>query len=175
MEIENQYPIGKLNTVDFSAETKNTALKELRQLPNNLEAALLNMDEAQLQSPYREGGWTVQQLVHHIADSHMNAYLRFKLALTENTPAIKTYNENDWVQLDDVKNVAVNVSTTLLHALHIRWYEALKNLSDKDWQRKIFHPERQKELSLWYLLQLYAWHSKHHVEQINNLRAKMKW
>jgi hypothetical protein len=175
MEIENQYPIGKFEAIEFSTEAKETALSDIKNLPSALENALHNLDEVQLQTPYREGGWTVQQLVHHIADSHMNAYIRFKLALTENIPAIKPYDEKAWTTLDDIKAVSVNVSVTLLHALHQRWYEAIKNLSDNEWQRKLFHPERQKELSLWFFLQLYSWHSKHHVAQIINLKKKMNW
>ncbi|GAB3416956.1 YfiT family bacillithiol transferase [Niabella aquatica] len=175
MEIENQYPIGRLEWKAFSTAEKESALAALRFLPNALEAAVTNLDEACLHTPYREGGWTVHQLVHHVADSHINAYIRFKLCLTEDVPTIKPYNENLWALLDDVKSLPVNISITLLYALHIRWYEAIKKLSDEDWERSAYHPGMQKELSLWYFLQLYAWHGRHHVAQINGLREKMKW
>ena len=175
MEIENQYPIGKFEPKEFSTKAKEAALADLQFLPNALEAAISNLDEAQLHTPYREGGWTVHQLVHHVADSHMNAYLRFKLTLTENNPTLVVYDENIWAVLHDVKTTPVNVSITLLHALHIRWYEAFKDLQDADWNKTAYHPARKKDLSLWFLLQLYAWHSRHHVAQINYLRDKMKW
>lgn len=175
MEIENQYPIGKLAVADFSAAVKDRALADILFLPNALEAAITNLDEAQLHTPYREGGWTVHQLVHHVADSHMNAYIRFKLCLTEEVPTIKTYDENLWAVLEDVGALPVNISITLLYALHHRWYEAIRNVRDEGWQRAVFHPEMQKELSLWYLLQSYAWHGRHHVAQINGLREKRHW
>ncbi|MFT3904032.1 MAG: putative metal-dependent hydrolase [Niabella sp.] len=175
MEIENQYPIGKASFEVFSETVKEKLLNDIKFLPNLLESALYNLDEAQLQTPYREGGWTVHQLVHHIADSHLNAYVRFKLILTENVPTVKPYDENAWAMLNDVKELPVNISVTLLHTLHRRWYTAIKDLSPADWERSAYHAERQQELSLWYFLQLYAWHGRHHVAQINYLREKMKW
>lgn len=175
MEIENQYPIGQMEQTVFSAETKNQMLNEIQFLPNALEAAIANLDEHQLQTPYREGGWTVQQLVHHIADSHMNGCERFKLGYTEDLPTIKPYDEAAWAELADVKELPVNISVTLLYALHKRWYVFLKSLKDEDWQRKVYHPVYKKELTLWYYLQVYAWHGRHHVAQINYLRDKMRW
>lgn len=175
IEVENQYPIGKLRLNDFSFGYKQSALADIEFFPNALEAAIVNLDEAQLQTPYRDGGWTVHQLVHHVADSHMNAYMRFKLGLTEDNPTIKPYLEALWAELDDVKILPVNISITLLYALHTRWYAAIKNLTDEQWERTVYHPESQKELSLWHLLQLYAWHGRHHVAQINYLRDKRKW
>ncbi len=175
MEIENQYPIGKLQVQDYSPEAKEKALNDIKLLPDMLEAALSNLDEYQLHTPYREGGWTVHQVVHHIADAHLNAYIRLKLGLTENNPTINPFDENLWAELDDVKTVPVNVSATLLHALHQRMYEALKNLTEADWMRTVFHPGQQKEMTLWDILNLYSWHGKHHVAQINYLREKMKW
>ncbi len=175
METDNQYPIGKLHLQEFSLSEKQSALADIQFLPNALEAAVTNLDQAQLLTPYRAGGWTVHQLVHHVADSHINAYVRFKLGLTEPTPTIKPYNENLWANTDDVNTLPINISVTLLYTLHARWFAAVKNLSDKDWQRSVYHPEEEKELSLWHLLQLYAWHGRHHVAQINGLRDKMKW
>ncbi len=160
---------------NFRRQQKERALGDIQFLPNALEAAILNLDEEQLQTPYRAGGWTVNQLVHHVADSHMNAYIRFKLALTEQTPTIKPYEEKLWAELNDVAVIPINVSITLLFALHQRWYSAIKDLDDKAWERTVFHPESQKELSLWYLLQSYAWHGRHHVAQVNGLREKMGW
>jgi uncharacterized damage-inducible protein DinB len=137
--------------------------------------AIENMDEKQLNTPYREGGWTVKQLVHHVADSHMNAYIRFKLGLTEDNPTIKPYDEALWANLADVSAVPINISITLLYALHTRWHSALLNLPNDKWNRTVFHPEAKKEMTLWYLLGSYAWHGKHHVAHVTSLKERMGW
>lgn len=173
--IENQYPIGTFEAGPFTAGVKRECLGAIRYLPNMLEAAIMNLDEAQLQTPYREGGWTVHQLVHHVADSHINAYTRFKLGLTEERPVIKPYDEKAWAGLGDVQTLPVNLSVTLLYALHARWYAAMDNLDDAQWMRALVHPATGSALPLSYYLQLYAWHGKHHVAQINYLREKQKW
>ena len=174
--IDPRYPIGEYEPKPFSIEQKVEWLAEIKFLPVHLENAILNLDEAQLQTPYREGGWTVHQVVHHVADSHMNAYCRFKVALTEENPTIKTYDENLWAEMNDVKKLPINISTTLLHALHSRWFEALKYVTGDEWNnRTVFHPEHKKTLRLWYLLGMYAWHSKHHVAHITTLRERMGW
>ena len=174
--MDPRYPIGVYELQPFSIEQKIEWLADIKFLPLTLEQSILNLDEAQLQTPYREGGWTVHQLVHQIADSHMNAYIRFKLGLTEENPTIKPYDENAWAKLHDVEKLPINVSITLLHALHIRWHEALKYVNDEEWNnRTVFHPEQKKTMRLWYLLGLYAWHGKHHVAHITSLRESMKW
>ena len=174
--MDPRYPIGVYELQPFSIEQKIEWLADIKFLPLTLEQSILNLDEAQLQTPYREGGWTVHQLVHHIADSHMNAYISFKLGLTEENPTIKPYDENAWAKLHDVEKLPINVSITLLHALHIRWHEALKYVNDEEWNnRTVFHPEQKKTMRLWYLLGLYAWHGKHHVAHITSLRESMKW
>lgn len=171
-----RYPIGTYEPKPFSIEQKVEWLADIRFLPLLVENAILNLDEAQLHTPYREGGWTVHQLVHHIADSHINAYCRFKLGLTEENPAIKPYDENKWVLLHDVEKLPVNVSITILHAIHARLHEALKYVKDDEWNnRTIFHPEHKKTMRLWYLLGMYAWHGKHHVAHITSLRERMGW
>jgi uncharacterized damage-inducible protein DinB len=171
-----RYPVGKYEPQPFSIPKKVEWLADLKFLPLQLENAVLNLDEVQLLTPYREGGWTIHQLVHHVADSHMNAYCRFKLALTEENPTIKPYDEKLWAELNDVHKLPINISLTLLHALHLRWYEALKYVTDDDWNNKtVFHPEHKKTLRLWYLLGLYAWHGKHHVAHITSLRERMNW
>jgi DinB superfamily len=176
MTSDPRYPIGKYEPQPFSIEKKVEWLADIKFLPLALESAILNLDEEQLQCCYREGGWTVHQLVHHVADSHINAYCRFKLALTEDNPTIKTYDEKAWSELNDVKKLPVNISLTLLHALHIRWYEALKYVKDDEWNnRTVFHPEHKKTLRLWYLLGMYAWHGKHHVAHITSLRERKGW
>ena len=173
--MDAQYPIGKYVPEEYSEKTKQQWIADIKFLPNAVEAAISNLDEKQLQTPYRDGGWTVHQLVHHIADSHMNAYIRFKLGYTENNPVIKPYEEKLWTTTSDVKNLPVNISVTLLHALHQRWNEFLTSFTDADWKRTVFHPEQKKEMSLWFLLGLYAWHSRHHVAHINNLRTAKNW
>lgn len=176
LAIDPRYPIGKYEPQPFSIDKKVEWLADIKFLPLALENAILNLDEQQLQTPYREDGWTVHQLVHHIADSHINAYCRFKLALTEDNPTIKPYEEKRWAELNDVQKLPVNISITLLHALHARWYEALKYVKDDEWNnRTVFHPEHKKTLRLWYLLGMYAWHGRHHVAHITNLRDRMGW
>ena len=170
-----RYPIGNYIPQVFSHKQKEAWLLDIKFLPEELEIAVQNLDAYQLQTPYREGGWTVQQLVHHVADSHMNAYIRFKLALTEHNPTIKPYEEKEWAKLNDVKTLPINVSLTLLHALHQRWYATIKDLSEDQWERTVVHPEHKKQMSLWHLLGMYAWHGKHHVKHIIALRERKGW
>lgn len=174
--LDPRYPIGQFEQPLFSLKQKEQWLADLKFLPNDVEMAVLNLDEAQLDTPYREGGWTVRQVVHHLADSHMHAYLRCKLAMTENNPTISPYEENAWASLDDVFAEPINVSTTLLHALHRRWVAALKNYDDAKWeQQSVFHPGRGRKMTLWELLGLYTWHGRHHVAHINELRKLKGW
>ena len=174
--IDPRYPIGKYEPMPFSIEKKIEWLADLKFLPSQLENAVLNLDEEQLKMPYRDGGWSIHQLVHHVADSHMNAYCRFKLALTEDNPVIKPYQEKLWAEMNDVVKLPINVSLTLLHALHIRWHESLKYVSDNDWNnRTVFHPEQKKTIRLWTLLGMYAWHGKHHVAHIVFLKDRKNW
>lgn len=158
-----RYPIGKYEPQPYSDQQLQRWLNDIKFLPTSLENAIINMDEAMINTPYREGGWTIKQLIHHVADSHMNAYIRFKLALTEDTPVIKPYKEKLWAELQDTQNLPVNISLTLLHALHARWYEVLRHLTREQWERTVMHPEHNKEMSLWYLLGMYSWHGRHHV------------
>jgi DinB superfamily len=170
-----RYPIGRYEPRPFSTQQKEEWLNDIKFLPQLLENAVINLDEAQLQTPYREEGWTVQQLVHHVADSHMNAYCRFKLGLTEENPAIRPYDQAAWANLGDTAKIPINISLTLLYALHTRWHSLISDLELKDWERTVFHPEYQKEMTLWYLLGMYAWHGKHHVAHITGLRERNKW
>lgn len=175
MSDDLRYPIGKYAPQPFSQSQKEKWLLEIKFLPSDLELAVQNLDAAQLETPYREGGWTVKQLVHHVADSHINAYVRFKLGLTENHPSIRPYEEKEWAKLNDIDAVPINVSLTLLHALHQRWVATLNDLRDDEWKRTVFHPEHKIEMSLWHLLGMYAWHGKHHVNHILALRERKKW
>lgn len=174
-EIDPHFPIGKLQPEIYSEDLKVKLLRDLKFLPTDVEMAIQNLDEHQLDTPYRDGGWTVKQLVHHIADSHMNAFIRFKLGLTENNPTIKPYEEKDWATMDDVYKVPINVSITLLHALHQRWYAMLENISEENLNRTVYHPAQQRDITLWQLLGIYAWHGKHHVAHITTLREKNNW
>jgi hypothetical protein len=173
--IDLRYPIGKYQPQPFSTKQKEDWLNDIKFLPQLLENAIVNLDEAQLLTPYRDGGWTVQQVVHHVADSHINAYCRFKLGLTEDNPSIRPYEEKLWAELNDVGNIPVNISITLLYALHTRWYSAISDLTTQQWERPLFHPESKKEMTLWYLLGSYAWHGKHHTAHITTLRERNKW
>ena len=170
-----RYPIGKYIVQPFSDKLWQEWVMDIKNLPQHLENAVLNLDEVQLDTPYREGGWTVKQLVHHVADSHMNAYIRFKLGLTEDNPTIKPYDEAAWAEMADTKNLPINISLTILHAVHARWNEVLKSMGRTDLDRTVFHPEHKKQLTLWELLGMYAWHSRHHTAHVTSLRARMKW
>jgi uncharacterized damage-inducible protein DinB len=175
MSTDPRYPIGKYEPKPFSEQQKQAWLLDLQFLPEALERAINNLDEAQLNMPYRDGGWTVKQLVHHVADSHMNAYIRFKLGLTEDKPTIKPYEEQDWALLADNDLVPINVSLTLLHALHLRWVATIKDLTEEQWNRVVVHPAANREMSIWFLLGLYAWHGNHHVAHITTLRENKQW
>jgi DinB superfamily len=142
-------------------------------MPPKLEAAVSNLTDAQLDTPYRDGGWTVRQLVHHIADSHMNAYTRFKLTLTEDHPTIRPYEEWVWAELPDAQG-PIGTSLTLIRALHERWGLLLATLTEADYKRTLFHPE-WGDMTLWALLDNYQWHSRHHVAHVTSLRDSKGW
>ena len=165
-----RYPIGRYEQKPYSEEQKKEWLNNIRQLPTDLEYAIQNLDASQLQSPYREGGWTIHQLVHHVADSHMNAYIRFKLALTEDEVSVRSYEEQLWAELADVKALPVNISITLLHALHARLYTAIKDLRADQWNRTLNYPGKPAPVTIWFLLGMYSWHGKHHTAHILSYR-----
>ena len=170
-----RYPVGKFDIPGFSDNDIGDALTEILYLPRKLEYAILNLDAAHLDTPYREGGWTLAQVVHHVADSHMNAYIRCKLGLTEDQPVIKPYDEAKWAELPDVRSVPVNISLTLLHALHARWHEMFKQLKPDQWDRAVMHPGSGRLFTIRQMLGLYAWHGRHHVAHITGLRDRMGW
>ena len=151
----------------------NNAIATLAELPNELRNALHGLDDKQLATPYRDGGWTVRQLVHHIADSHMNAYTRVRLALTEDAPTICTYDENAWAQLEDSK-APIEWSLSLIESLHARWVMMLQPLTAAQWQRAFLHPENGP-VTVELATLTYAWHSRHHVAHITRLCARNKW
>jgi uncharacterized damage-inducible protein DinB len=170
-----RYPIGKFSyDGPLSEERKRTFLDDLAQTPKNLRAAVQGLSEAQLDTPYRRGGWTVRQVVHHVPDSHLNSYVRFKLALTEDEPTIKPYAEDRWAQLADTKATPVEVSLTLLESLHDRWMRLLRSLTQDEWKRTFRHPE-VGAMNLEKTLALYAWHGRHHVAHVTALRKREGW
>ena len=170
-----RYPIGKFHfDRPFSETQKQKCLTDVAQAPANLRAAVKGLTDAQLDTPYRPQGWTVRQVAHHVPDSHLNAYVRFKLALTEEAPTIKPYFEDRWAQLADTKATPVEVSLTLLECLHDRWVRLLRSLAAQDWKRTFRHPE-MGEMTLEKTLALYAWHGRHHVAHVTSLRERNGW
>ncbi len=158
-----RYPIGRFH-YQPGAST-DLRINTIRHLPERMRRLLAGADDGLLDTPYRPEGWTVRQLVHHVADSHMNAYIRFKLALTEDTPTIKPYEEAAWAELPDSR-LPIEVSLQLLEAVHQRWSVILDAMSGKDFQRKLYHPEQKRELNLDMMLSLYHWHSEHHFAHL---------
>ena len=169
-----RYPIGRFTPPASSLSGIRAAyIQTLRQLPANLRAAVAGLNDDQLNTPYREDGWTVRQVVHHIADSHANAYVRTKLALTEDWPTIKPYDEAAWAKLPDSR-LPIDGSLALIEALHGRWVALLEELHDDDFRKGYNHPERGRQ-NLASVLAMYAWHSRHHTAHITSLRARMGW
>jgi hypothetical protein len=170
-----RYPIGKFHFEGPpSADQKKKFLGDIEQTPANLRAAVKGLSNEQLDTPYRPEGWTVRQVTHHVPDSHMNAYIRYKLALTEDDPTIKPYAEDKWAKLADTDTTPVEVSLTMLDSLHSRWMQLLRSLKEDDWKRTFRHPQLG-EVSLEKNLALYAWHGRHHVAHITSLRERNGW
>lgn len=170
-----RFPIGKFHYEGPPSEQQRQKfIADIAQTPLALRAAIAGLSQQQLDTPYREGGWTVRQVVHHVPDSHMNAYVRFKLALTEDEPTIKPYAEDRWANLADTKSTPIEVSLTLLDTLHDRWVRLLRSLGPNDWKRQFRHPERGV-VSLEMNLAMYSWHGQHHVAHVTELRRRMGW
>jgi|SRR5436853_1229292 len=170
-----QYPIGRFNWDGESAPAQREQfINDISELSAQLRVAVARLTDEQFDTPYRDGGWTVRQVVHHLADSHLNSYVRFRLALTEDTPTIKAYDEAQWAALEDARHAPVEVSLTLLESLHDRWVRLLRSLQPEDFARCFNHPERGP-ISLDANLALYSWHGKHHTAHINNLRERQGW
>jgi hypothetical protein len=149
-------------------------IDDIEQTPASLRTAVKNLSPQQIETPYRNGGWTVRQVVHHVPESHMNSYIRFKLALTEDEPTIKPYMEDGWAELADVRSTPLEISLALLDSLHDRWVRLLRTLRPENWKRTFRHPELGV-VSLEKNLALYAWHGRHHTAHITELRKKMGW
>lgn len=170
-----RFPIGKFHfDGPLNEPQTQAALDDIANTPVNLRAAIKGLSEVQLDTPYRPEGWTVRQVIHHLPDSHINSYVRFKLALTEDEPTIKPYAEDRWAELADTKATPVEVSLTLLDSLHDRWVRLLRSLTPEDWKRTFRHPELGA-MTLEKTLALYAWHGKHHVAHITTLRDRSGW
>jgi len=170
-----RYPVGKF-TYDGPRDEQRKAefLDEIAQTPAKLRAAVQGLSDKQLDTPYRPEGWTVKQVVHHVPDSHLNSYVRFKLALTEDEPTVKTYAEDRWAELADTTTTPIEVSLTLLDSLHDRWVRLLRSLTPEQWKRTFRHPELGP-MTLEKTLALYAWHGRHHVAHVTELRKRMSW
>jgi hypothetical protein len=170
-----RYPIGKFELVTSATESQRRGwIEDIARAPGNVREAIGGLTEEQLDTPYRHEGWTVRQVVHHLADSHLNAYARFRLALTEDVPLIKPYQEDRWARLDDARTAPVDLSLALLDSLHGRWILLLRSMSAPDFSRSFRHPERGV-LSLDTNLAMYAWHGRHHTAHITSLRDRMGW
>jgi len=170
-----RFPIGHFSPPAMSLPGVRAAhIQTLRQLPERLRAAVNGLTDHQLDTPYREGGWTLRQVVHHVADSHANSYIRFKLALTEDWPVIKTYDENAWAGLADSRWLPVDGSLAMIEALHGRWVALLESLADEDFHKGFEHPQMGRQ-NLARTLALYDWHSRHHTAHITSLRARQGW
>ena len=173
--IDPRYPIGRFSPDPKpTPESRNRHIEQIAGLPTRMRRAVAGLNDNQLNTPYREGGWSVRRVVHHVPDSHLNAYIRFKWALTENVPTIKAYDEVSWAELKDSDLTPVEVSLNLLDSLHARWAVLLRSMTPQDFQRKFVHPESGPHDADW-LLGLYAWHGNHHVAHITSLREKMRW
>jgi uncharacterized damage-inducible protein DinB len=170
-----RYPVGKFTYTNPPDEAqRNQFINEIEKTPAALRAAIKGLSAEQTETPYRDGGWTVRQVVHHVPESHMNAYIRFKLGLTEDTPTIKPYEEDRWARTGDVQSTPLEVSLTLLDSLHDRWVRLLRSLKAEEWKRQFNHPE-MGPMPLEKTLALYAWHGRHHVAHVTELRKRMGW
>lgn len=169
-----RYPVGRFAPVESTANSRAEQIRIIGLLPKRLCAAVSGLSNAQLDTPYRDGGWTVRQVVHHIADSHANSVIRFKLALTEDWPTIKPYDEKAWAELPDSKSFPLDSSLGMITGMHERWVGLLEAMSETDFQRGYVHPERGKQ-DLATALAIYAWHCRHHTAHITALRARNNW
>lgn len=173
--MDPRYPIGNFEMPSgVTPALRQTAIEDIASLPTKIRAAVAGLSDGQLETPYREGGWTVRQVVHHVADSHMNAYIRLRLALTETEPTIKPYEESAWAKLEDAQHAPIEISLKLLEPLHDRWVRLLKIVTPEQFARTVRHPDFGLRNVDW-LLFLYAWHSRHHTAHITELRKQKGW
>ncbi|GGG41597.1 YfiT family bacillithiol transferase [Hymenobacter glacieicola] len=176
-DLDLRFPIGQPALPDEPLDrgARTAYMAQIATLPDLIRTAVLGLSPEQLSTPYRPGGWTVRQVIHHLPDSHLNSYTRFKLALTEDNPTVRPYEEQLWAELPDNEATPVAVSLALLEALHIRWVKLLRNLTDAQWTRTFYHPGSQRTFTLDQALVLYAWHGRHHLAHITELRKRQQW
>jgi uncharacterized damage-inducible protein DinB len=176
MSNDPRYPIGPFKRRDeLSGDERRAMLDDIAATPAKMRAAVAGLTEEQLDTPYRDGGWTLRQVVHHVPDSHLNAYCRLKLALTEDVPTIRPYDESTWAKLEDSRLTPIEVSLTLLESLHARWMTLFRSMKAEDFRRTLRHPDHEGTPTLDWLVAMYAWHGKHHVGHITSLRERMRW
>lgn len=177
MNIESlQYPIGKFEKPSKITQSLiNTWIKDIKAFPDKLKHEVQDLSQEQLDTPYRPDGWTIRQVVHHVADSHMNSFIRIKLALTEDNPVIKPYLEDKWAELPDTKNYPIQISLNIIQALCERWSYLLKALTEEDLDRTFIHPESNKEFTIKEMIGFNAWHSNHHLAHITSLKKTKNW
>lgn len=174
-EMDLRYPVGQFdNSEPITAELRNKYIDEIEETPRRLRDAVAGLTDEQLETPYRPGGWTVRQVVHHLPDSHLNSYMRFKLAATEEQPLIRTYHEERWAELSDARTGPIDISLDLLDTLHRRWVLFLRSLSEQELARTFQHPE-WGSVDLSKAIAMYAWHGRHHVAHITALKERMGW
>ena len=172
---DERYPVGKFQRREkLTPAERRTLIDQIVAAPTRIREAVAGLNEQQLATPYRDGGWTVRQVVHHVPDSHLNAYIRFKLALTEEIPTIRPYDQAQWAELADARESPVETSLQLLESLHDRWVRLLRSMSDADFSRRLMHPENG-EMTLDSVLGLYGWHGRHHTAHITSLRERKGW
>ena len=171
-----RFPVGRSPAIErLTTEERARAIDDIAACPARLRSTLAGLDDAQLDTPYRDGGWTVRQVVHHLADSHMNAYIRHKLAVNEELPTIKPYDQDRWAELADVRECDPQVSLALLEGLHERWVRYLRALAPEQFERRFVHPEMKSHPTLDGSVAMYGWHGRHHTAQIDGLRRRLGW
>jgi uncharacterized damage-inducible protein DinB len=176
MSDDQRYPTGRFSSVKrpLTPAERAASIEAIRVHPKRIRAAVGGLSESQLDTPYRDGGWTVRQVVHHVVDSHTNAYIRFKLAITEDNPTVRPYQEKLWAELPDAKTMPVEASLSILDGIHARWAVLLESLAPEQFRRPLHHPE-MGDITIDTLVELYGWHGAHHVAHITGLRARKGW
>lgn len=170
-----RYPIGKFMFEGMTPQQRERWIEELEQLPAQLKLAIKGLDDEQLDSPYRTGGWTIRQVVHHVADASMNSFSRFKLALTESNPTIKPFKEDGWANTADVLEAPTDTSIAIVEGIYSRMSLLLRSMEGQDYLKQFYHPEKGSQVGLAYFLGFVVWHGKHHIAHITNLRERMGW